>query len=346
MSLRRVEFVLSSTVKRGLFSPSGQGGSGGGSASAPSAPTLNLPTGGALQVSFTWTAVAGAATYNLYQGTSPGGESGTPVATGLTGTSYTLTGLSSGTLYYFVLKAVGPGGTSAASNEVSAYTNSSLLTGLQAYYPYNTLTADVTGNGHTLTNINGVTQGSGPASGKAANFVAASNQGFSGSSFGLTPTFSVNGWYKPSSAGVNKILIGDCPSTGANGWYLQTGLADSTAATVYVNDGSVNGKAPSGTLPDATYSHIVVVYDGTQTGNANRLKIYVNSVTQSLTFTGTVPSSLTYTSAAFFIALVGVQKYNGLAAENGLWNIALSQAQITSLYGSGTPPAYPFQGVP
>ena len=59
--------------------------------------------------------------YNVYEGTSADGESTMPVNSSLvTSTSYTATGLTDGTKYYFVVKAVNSVGGSAASNEVSA----------------------------------------------------------------------------------------------------------------------------------------------------------------------------------------------------------------------------------
>lgn len=72
------------------------------------------------QVTLTWSAPGGAVSYNVYRGTSPGGESPTPIATGLTALTYTDTGLSDGTTYYYTVTAVDAGGESAPSAEVSA----------------------------------------------------------------------------------------------------------------------------------------------------------------------------------------------------------------------------------
>jgi fibronectin type 3 domain-containing protein len=86
----------------------------------PAAPTGAAVTGGAGSVDLSWTAPAGAATYNVYMGTAAGRQNVVPVKTGVTGTTTKVTHLTPGTTYYFTIKAVGPNGISAPSNEVSA----------------------------------------------------------------------------------------------------------------------------------------------------------------------------------------------------------------------------------
>lgn len=83
-------------------------------------PSNLTATAGDGHVSLNWTAAADATSYNVYQGTSAGAESATPVATGGTGTTASITGLTNGTPYYFTVSAVSPGGTSPASNEATA----------------------------------------------------------------------------------------------------------------------------------------------------------------------------------------------------------------------------------
>ena len=57
-----------------------------------------------------WSATAGAVSYNVYRGTSPGGEGTTPVATGVTVLGFTDTGLTNGTTYYYQMTALNAGG--------------------------------------------------------------------------------------------------------------------------------------------------------------------------------------------------------------------------------------------
>lgn len=98
------------------------------STSAPTGLSANAASG---SIGLTWTAPAGAATYNVYRGTTANGQGTTPVATGLTTTSYTDTNLAFGTTYYYKVTAVNAGGESAQSNEASALAFGPTSTSLQ-----------------------------------------------------------------------------------------------------------------------------------------------------------------------------------------------------------------------
>ncbi len=86
--------------------------------SAPSTPTNVRATGGNAQVALTWSASAGATSYNVKRSTVSGGPY-TKVASP-TSTSYTDTGLANGTKYFYVVSAVNSAGESPNSAEVSA----------------------------------------------------------------------------------------------------------------------------------------------------------------------------------------------------------------------------------
>lgn len=91
--------------------------------SSPQVITL-MGTGGH-DVTLAWSAVTSGnvSGYNVFRGTSPGGESSTPLnSTPVQGTSFTDGSVSAGATYYYVLTSVAAGGTtqSARSNEVSA----------------------------------------------------------------------------------------------------------------------------------------------------------------------------------------------------------------------------------
>ena len=102
----------------------------GSSAASNEAAALNYPTVStglaatpvsASQIDLSWTASSGAISgYNIYRGTTPGGENySTPINGGtlVTTTTYSDTTASSGTTYYYTVKAVNASGSSVASKE-------------------------------------------------------------------------------------------------------------------------------------------------------------------------------------------------------------------------------------
>src|SRR5262249_30408923 len=103
-------------------------------ACAPQVPA-NLTAGPVVdQVLLNWRGAAGATSYAVYQGTSPGGEGATPVAT-TANTSTVIKNLATGTgatTYYFTVKAVNASGASAASNEAVAVLPATVPSGLVA----------------------------------------------------------------------------------------------------------------------------------------------------------------------------------------------------------------------
>ena len=79
-----------------------------------------MATPGTGQVGLSWSPVSDASSYNIYRGTSPGGEATTPIATAVTGTTFTDNGVTTGTTYYYEVTAVNVAGESTRSNEASA----------------------------------------------------------------------------------------------------------------------------------------------------------------------------------------------------------------------------------
>jgi subtilase family serine protease len=84
----------------------------------PNAPTALAATRGNAQVSLTWTGRAGATSYNVKRGSASGGPYSTVGSP--TGTSFTDSGLTNGTTYFYVVTAVNSVGESGNSNEASA----------------------------------------------------------------------------------------------------------------------------------------------------------------------------------------------------------------------------------
>ncbi|MEX2054641.1 MAG: T9SS type A sorting domain-containing protein, partial [Candidatus Andersenbacteria bacterium] len=86
---------------------------------APAAPTLASPSNGATGVStsptLSWNASTGATSYRLQVSTSSGFSQLVVDQSGITGTSYPVSGLANNTLYYWRVNATNAGGTSSYS---------------------------------------------------------------------------------------------------------------------------------------------------------------------------------------------------------------------------------------
>jgi len=103
-----------------VFALSACGGGGSDSVTPPSSPA-NLTAGaGDNQVVLNWPSVSGAATYNIYYGTSTPVTTSSTKITGSVSAPRTVTNLTNGTPYYFAVSAVNAGGESALSIERSA----------------------------------------------------------------------------------------------------------------------------------------------------------------------------------------------------------------------------------
>ncbi len=85
---------------------------------APSAPAGLTATAGNAQVALSWSAASGATSYNVYDSTASGGPY--TKVTSVTTTSYTVTGLTNGAAYYFVVTAVNSTGESPHSTQATA----------------------------------------------------------------------------------------------------------------------------------------------------------------------------------------------------------------------------------
>jgi len=86
----------------------------------PLAPANLTATAGNQSVTLNWQAAVNAVTYNVYRGSSSGGQSSTPVATGVTSTTFTDMGRINNVAYFYKVSAVNGAGIGPRSNEASA----------------------------------------------------------------------------------------------------------------------------------------------------------------------------------------------------------------------------------
>ena len=159
-----------------------------------------------------------------------------------------------------------------------------------------------------------------------------------------TSTVSISFWLKIPSIGA-KSYLGYWVHP--NGWIIE---ADASSLYFAIGNTSYNALklAYSGNISTNIWYHIAMVFDGTQTGNANRLKVYLNGTQKTLTThsSSVIPSSIpSIPNAVVTIGGITPSTVNGAKSidEVAIFNKALTDGtggtvnQISSLYNSGSP---------
>ena len=81
-----------------------------------------------------------------------------------------------------------------------------------------------------------------------------------------------------------------------------------------------------------------MVFDGSGSANADRLKVYYNGVEQTLSFGGTIPATTgTYSTSYIGARGDGTNEYNGLLNNITIFNQALTSTELMKLYSNGMP---------
>ena len=108
-----------------------------------------------------------------------------------------------------------------------------------------------------------------------------------------------------------------------------------------LSDTSTHCNTPNNALTSGAWNHVVVVFDGTQTGNTNRIKFYINGTQKAFSAgdcQGTIPASALSSTAN---AMIGASSdpnnyYNGLIDDVRIYNRVLSPDEIKRLYNIGS----------
>lgn len=209
----------------------------------------------------------------------------------------------------------------------------SLLTGLVSYYSLdgNSLDAHGVSNGTDTA----ITYVAGKLS-SAAGGVGAGKIDISGTDLNLTGDMSISAWIYRSSGGNWHFIVSR--GVGGGGVLSTYEFRVSSSSTL---DFLIAGLGVSaGFVPVGAWTHVV----GTRTGTYS-LSIYINAVPTGTSGIGTVPSDLPLQTTIIGARDDGFAGGLGVAGfavdEVGIWNRALSPAEVTELYNAGVGIAYP-----
>ncbi len=147
--------------------------------------------------------------------------------------------------------------------------------------------------------------------------------------------FTIEIWFKLNNSALNNTIFSFGTSANYNNDIL-IGVYGSTIFT-QVNNGVDGSAYPVASFTSTAWTNCQIVFDGTQTGNANRLKMYINGILQTLTYTYTVPATSGINSSC------GIGAYstgsfnnflNGNVAVTRLYNTAFSQTDVTTNFNA------------
>jgi hypothetical protein len=106
-----------------------------------------------------------------------------------------------------------------------------------------------------------------------------------------------------------------------------------------LTDSGMNyAEIPAANILVTTWHHVVWVFDGALSGNANRLKCWVDNVQQTLTFGGTIPAAFLDIShelvlGAWTVSAARTRFWNGDLDDVWWFNTAISSDDVASLFG-------------
>jgi hypothetical protein len=145
-------------------------------------------------------------------------------------------------------------------------------------------------------------------------------------------TISMSYWFKRASTSVVSCLGGMGRTIGGTGSRFT--IQPWSDGNVYVAiHGSNSGRFVSN---DLNWHHILAVFDGTQSTNATRLKVYFDGAPVTLTFAGTIPTTVNIPQTVRLGQTFSASNEfgTGLIDDFRLYNDVLPEAAATYLYNS------------
>lgn len=221
-----------------------------------------------------------------------------------------------------------------------------LLSGIQGYWKCDentgTTTADATGNGNTGT-LSGTNAPTWAATGKILHgltFTSTLCWVDAGTGPALS-TFSISAWVNASSIPNYQTILSRA-NVGGDSRNYHLDITQTTGIPRLVFTTAPNTyQICTGTSPivATSFYHVVGTYDGTT------MRLYVNGSAAGTTSTSTTPEttgSQKLLIGAQWTGADGSFGQVGVLDELGLWNRALTSAEVTALYNSGSGLQYPF----
>jgi hypothetical protein len=152
---------------------------------------------------------------------------------------------------------------------------------------------------------------------------------------------TIEAWIRSSSYDGMYTIAGQWDWNNNNGAYAwQTTSAGTGLRFFMVQDNSDGGEnyvdTADGLLSINTWQHVVLVYNGAEPNNDDRIKMYVDGVEQPLTVTGTIRTSINPNTADLYLGhFQGLNRYfEGAIDQVKIFDRALSSDEVAAEYNA------------
>jgi hypothetical protein len=150
-------------------------------------------------------------------------------------------------------------------------------------------------------------------------------------------------WINPATITTNQCILCKFNNNGTEtAWTIQTASSPANSLLISIDttntDGNTYARTAIDTVQIGAWQQVTLVFDGTQTGNANRAKVYINGIQQTLTFVGTIPSTTRATTSNVRLGSTssGSRNYAGSMDEVKIYNTALTADQVKLDFNAGS----------
>jgi len=194
-----------------------------------------------------------------------------------------------------------------------------------------TVWSDISGIGNTGTLTNGPTfnssNGGSIVFDGVDDYVTVPKQ----TAFVNTTTFTLGAWMKRRT-GSSKVIC-----------YQGADIDNDVAMElwsdnfVYFEVGNASNSYANITNTSTNWQYLIMVFDGTQTGNSNRLKCYINGSLLGVGYSGTIPSITSTTNSVFSIGNsqgIGGNFSDGNISQVKIYNRALTAQEVLQNYNA------------
>ena len=123
------------------------------------------------------------------------------------------------------------------------------------------------------------------------------------------------------------------PTGFQTGWGISVASPDQYLLTIGGQSSSQEARSVTGSAARNTWHHTSTVFNGSASGNTNRLKLKLDSLPMNLTFGGTIPDRIAAADSPLFLGRGGANLHlDGQIGEVIAWTLPLTNAQTSQLH--------------